>query len=121
MTTQLNTAIETKIARSYTDGNGLKIDVIEIVYADGLVERHLGWTEEDLDSPTVFYIQTSNGTVLKSTLKTTENDQLILVYRELWMRRHSQQTTQTINPEEQDEIELIRAAELAKSDFGFDE
>ena len=121
MTTQLNTAIETKIARSYTDGNGLKIDVIEIVYADGLVERHLGWTEEDLDSQTVFYIQTSNGTVLKFTLKTTDNDQLILVYRELWMKRHSQETTQTINPEEQDEIEFLRIAELAKSDFGFDE
>lgn len=121
MTAQLNTAIETKIARSYTDGNGLKIDVIEIVYADGLVEEHLGWTEEDLDSQTVFYIQTSNGTVLKSTLKTTENDQLILVYRELWMKRHSQETTQTINAEEQDEIEFLRIAELAKSDFGFDE
>ena len=120
MTAQLNTAIDTKIARSYTDGNGLKIDVIGIVYADGLVEQYLGWTEEDFDGQIVFYIQTSNGTVLKSTLKTTENNQLILIYRELWMKRHSQQTTQTINPKEQDEIELIRAAELAKFDFGFD-
>lgn len=122
MIAQIQTEITSSIVYSYTDFDGTEVDVIEMVYPDGTVETRQCWTEPTLDEPE-YVVKTSNGSVVKSSYRKAWNNKWLNTYRQLWLRRAQQRAAVEAMLErleqEQEEIELNRAAELAKADLGF--
>lgn len=116
----LTASITTKIVESYIDFDGVQVDVVEMRYPNGKTETRSCWTEENLDGEiTGYYVITRSGTILCSEWKTTKTNKWILTYQELWLQRHATETAVVIDEQEQEEIEFMRAAQIAKADLGF--
>lgn len=126
MIAQLNTTYQTEITseiiESYTDFDGVQVDVVMMVYPDGTTETRQCWAEETLDEP-VYCVKTSKGNVVKSSWQNTHNNKWVITYRQLFLQRAQNEAAFKAFlkrfEQEQEEIEMVRAAELAKADLGF--
>lgn len=89
MVAQITTQITTSIIHTYTDFDGVQVDVVEMVYPDGKTETRSCWTEENFTTgETVHNVVTRSGSVLKSNWKTTQNNKWMTAYIDLWIKRY---------------------------------
>ena len=88
MVAQITATIQTSIIYTYTDFDGVQVDVVEMVYPNGKTETRSCWTEENfVTGETTWMVVTRGGNVLKSTWTTTANNKWMTTYRALWLER----------------------------------
>jgi len=121
MVAQFTTEIQSSIVHSYTDFDGVQVDVMEITYPDGTSETRQCWTEETLDEPT-YILKTAKGNTIKSSWSSSWNNKWLNSYRQLYLQRAYDlaklQDELSRDSKEQEEIELDRYQQ-AKADLGF--
>ncbi|MFM6451347.1 MAG: hypothetical protein ACKPH7_06005 [Planktothrix sp.] len=89
MVAQISTRIETRIIYTYEDFDGVMVDVVEMTYSNGKTETRSCWTEENfVTGETVHQVVTRNGSILKSTWKTSQNNKWMTAYIDLWIKRY---------------------------------
>ena len=89
MVAQFTTEIQSSIVYTYTDFDGVMVDVVEFTYPNGKTETRSCWTEENfVTGETVHNVVTRSGSVLKSNWKTTQNNKWMQAYIDLWIKRY---------------------------------
>jgi len=89
MVAQITATIQTSIIYTYTDFDGVQVDVVQFTYPDGKTETRSCWTEENFTTgETVHSVITRGGSILKSTWKTTQNNKWMQAYIDLWIKRY---------------------------------
>lgn len=114
---QVTTA--SQIIYSYVDFDGTTVDVICMSTGPKQSQIRQAWTEDNLDGETVHYLKTSKGKVVSSNCRNSSSNSWLNAYTTLWYQRLDAQTQIKPDAKEQEEIELIRAAELARADLGW--
>lgn len=114
---QVTTA--SQIIYSYVDFDGTTVDVICMSTGPNQSQIRQAWTEENFDGETVHHLKTSKGKVISSNWRNTSSNSWLNAYTTLWYQRLDAQTQIKYDPKEQEEIELDRAAELARADLGW--
>lgn len=120
---QQTATITTRIIHTYTDFDGVMVDVVEMVYPDGTTETRSCYTEENLDGEAVHHVVTRSGSDLRSTWETTKTNKWMQTYITLWMQHwqqecdaHQANMDTLTHPEFYTSDEYARA----KADLGFD-
>ena len=89
MVAQISATITTEIIYTYTDFDGVQVDVVEMVYPDGKTETRSCWVDENFTTgETVHHVVTRGGSVLKSNWSTTQNNKWLTAYKSLWLKRY---------------------------------
>lgn len=112
---QVTTA--SQIIYSYQDFDGTTVDIICMSTSPNQSQIRQAWTEENFDGETTHYLKTSKGKIVSSNWRNSSSNSWLNAYRTLWYQRLDAQTKP--DAKEHEEIELDRAAELAKADLGF--
>ena len=124
MVAQITATIQTSIIHTYTDFDGVTVDVVEMVYPNGKTETRSCWTEEDFTTgETIHHVITRSGTDLRSTWETTQNNKWMQTYIALWMQRYqAERDTYEANMDTLTHPEFYTPDEYAraKADLGFD-
>lgn len=122
MVAQITATIQTSIIYTYTDFDGVMVDVVEMVYPDGHTETRSCWTEQNIDGEATHNIVSRDGTVVKSSWKNSQSNKWIQAYKALWLQRWQaeclefQQSMDTLAfPEFYTQDEYAKA----KADLGF--
>ena len=113
---QVTTA--SQIIYTYQDFDGTTVDIICMSTSPNQSQIRQAWTEENFDGETTHFLKTSHGNVIQSNWRTTANNEWLNAYVSLWYQRLDSQTKPQ-RSKEQEEIELDRAAELARADLGW--
>lgn len=122
MIAQLQPQVTTasQIIYSYIDFDGVTVDVVQTSYGGGKTKLRQCWTEENLDGETVHSLKTSSGKVVQSNWRKASSNHWLNAYTALWYQRLEACQNKVIDITEQSDIEVMRAAQLAKADLGFD-